>query len=136
MWPICQYQSILKGRGNHAAIRRSISLNSMLGTRGIFPLTSENRLGATVYRWLHTTQFLCPLMAPHPLEICLDADDLLAEFKLEKRPVVRTRSGASQHLRRGDGILKTLFVKPAWGREKYGIEIMQRGVTGPISNDR
>jgi hypothetical protein len=67
---------------------------------------------------------------PSPLEIC-SGDDLAAEFVLEKRTVLRTKSGASQHLRAGDDVVETFFVKPAV-QGRYVIEIMQRGVAEPI----
>jgi hypothetical protein len=68
---------------------------------------------------------------PNALEIC-DDDDPAAEFKLEKRPVLRTQSGASQHLRPGNDVLGTFYIKPAVHQGRYKIEIMQRGLAGPI----
>jgi hypothetical protein len=67
---------------------------------------------------------------PSPLEIC-GGDDLAAEFVLEKRSVLRTQSGASQHLRAGDAVVEGFFVKLA-AQGRYVIEIMQRGVAEPI----
>jgi transcriptional regulator with XRE-family HTH domain len=67
---------------------------------------------------------------PYRLVIC-DQDDPAVEFILEQRPVLRTQSGAFQHLRAGNEIVRTFLVKPV-ARSGYVIEIMQRGVAAPI----